>query len=77
MLIIPESYLLATPPIVEHLLHLPTLLTACSAFAPVNCTLHSPLAAAPSSRSQYLALCYGGGYYHPNSERKILAEMAL
>jgi hypothetical protein len=38
-------------------------LVACSTLTPASCTLHSPLAAAPSSRSQYLAPCDGGEYY--------------
>jgi hypothetical protein len=62
-----QSYLLATPSVVEQIPHLTTLLVACSTLAPASCTLRSSLAAAPYSHSQYLALCNSGGYHHPNS----------
>jgi hypothetical protein len=55
------------PPIAEQMPHLVALLIACSTLATASCTLCSPLSTAPSSRSQYLALCDGGGYYHLNA----------
>jgi hypothetical protein len=54
-------------PIANEMPRLTTLLTAYSTLAPASCTIHSPLAAAPSPRSQYLAPCDGGRYYHLNS----------
>jgi hypothetical protein len=65
------------PPIAEQMLCLATLLATCSALAPASCTLHSPLATAPSSRSQYFAPCDGSGYYHLNYWTKILYQLAL
>jgi hypothetical protein len=61
-------------PIAEQMPHLAAVLAACSTLAPTSCTLHSPLAAAPSSCLQYLATYDGGGYYHPNSWTKILYQ---
>jgi hypothetical protein len=66
-LIVHDSYLLATLLVAEQMSHLAALLIACSTLTPESYTLRSPLAAAPSSCSQYLAPCDGGGYYHPNS----------
>jgi hypothetical protein len=51
MLIGQYSYLLAMSPIAEHMPCLAALFDACNALAPASCTLHSPLAATPSSRS--------------------------
>jgi hypothetical protein len=66
-LIVHDSYLLAMPPVAEQILRLTALLTAYSTLTPASGIPRSPLATAPSSRSQYLALCDDGGYYHPNS----------
>jgi hypothetical protein len=54
-----QSYLLAMPYVAEQMPHLAALLAAYSTLALASCTLHSPLAATPSSRSQYLSLCDG------------------
>jgi hypothetical protein len=67
-----RSYILATPPVAEQMPRLAALCAACSTLTPSSCTLHS-LLDATSSRSQYLAPCDGGRYYHP----KILSEIAL
>jgi hypothetical protein len=58
--------ILAKVLVAEQMPHL-TALTAYSTLAPASGTLRSSLAAAPSSRLQYLAPCDGGGYYHQNS----------
>jgi hypothetical protein len=72
-----RSYLLATPLVAEQMSRLTALRAACSTLASTSYTLHSLLAVAPSSCSQYLAPCDGNGYYHPNSWAKILSEVAL
>jgi hypothetical protein len=66
-LIVHDSYLLAMSLVAEQMPHLTALLAACSTLALASYTFHSPLATATSSRSQYLAPCDGGVYYHPNS----------
>jgi hypothetical protein len=61
MLIIQDSYLLATSLVVEQMLHLATLLVVYSTLASVSCTLLSPLAAASSSLCNILLHADGGG----------------
>jgi hypothetical protein len=67
----------ATPSVADQMPRLAALLTTCSTLAPESCTLCSPLAVVPSSHSQYLAPCDGGGYYYLNYSTKILFELAL
>jgi hypothetical protein len=61
------------PPVAEQMPRLAALLAAYSTLAPVSYTLRSPLAATPSSHSQYLAHLW----LHRQESRGWLRPVAL